>query len=70
MTIREFIKKNKQDYDHYRTQGSWNGYTVFQVWAKRNEGGCVGLPIFALEKDGEFRLATLEEIHSIMKEIW
>ena len=70
MTIKEFIKQNKGHFDHYRTEGTWNGYTVYHVWAKRNEGACVGLPIFALEKDREFRLANLEEIHSIMKEFW
>ena len=69
MTIRDFIKQNKEDFDHYRKLGIWSGYTVYHVWAKRNESACVGLPIFALEKDGEFSLATLKEIHSIMKDL-
>lgn len=67
MTIREFIKVNKDDFDRYRTRGNWNGYKVYSVWAKRNEGGCVGYPQYALEKDGIFRLAEFEEIREIMK---
>ena len=66
MTIREFIKEN--DYiDRYRSSGVWNGYKVYSVWAKRNEGCCVGLPQFALEKDGTFRMADVDEIHTIMR---
>ena len=66
MTIREFIKANHSDYDRYRSRGNWNGYNVYHVWAKRNEGCVVGLPQFALEKDGKFRLANTDEIFEIM----
>ena len=66
MTIREFIKANRIDYDRYRSRGNWNGYNVYHVWAKRNEGCVVGLPQFALEKDGKFRLANADEIFAIM----
>lgn len=66
MTIREFIQINHSDFDRYRTRGNWNGYTVYSVWAKRNEVGIVGLPQFALEKDEKFRLANTDEIFEIM----
>lgn len=66
MSIKEFIKQNNEDFDRYRKQPEWNGYTVYHVWAKRNEGACVGLPMFAIEKNGEIRLAEFEEIQSIM----
>ena len=65
MTIREFIKSNITFFDHYRTVEEWNGYKVYSVWAKRNEGCRVGLPQFALEKDGTFRMADVDEIFEI-----
>ena len=67
MTIREFIKANNSSFDRYRSRGSWNGYNVYHVWAKRNEGCVVGLPQFALEKDGKFRLAKTNEIFAIIE---
>ncbi len=67
MTIHEFIKSNNNAFDHYRTFGEWNGYNVYYVYEKRNEGCCVGLPQFALEKDGTFRMADVDEIHTIMR---
>lgn len=66
MTIREFINENDY-FDRYRSKGFWNGYKVYYVWAKKDEGACIGYPQYALEKDGVFRMAELEEIHSIMK---
>ena len=66
MTIREFIKENDY-FDRYRSRGVWNGYNVYYVYEKRNEGCCVGLPQFALEKDGTFRMADVDEIHTIMR---
>lgn len=66
MTIREFIKANHGDYDRYRSRGMWNGYNVYYVWAQRNEGLIVGLPQFALENNGKFRMANTDEIFSIM----
>ena len=66
MTIREFIKENDY-FDRYRSSGVWNGYNVYYVYEKRNEGCCVGLPQFALEKDGTFRMADVDEIHMIMR---
>ena len=47
--------------------GIWNGYMVYHVWAKKDEGACIGYPQYALEKDGVFRFAELEEIHAIMR---
>ncbi len=66
MTIREFLKKNEDGYDRYRTLGEWKGYKVYQIWAKRQEGCCIGLPQFALEKDGVFRIAAFDEINELM----
>ena len=65
MTIREFIKENDY-FDRYRSRGIWNGYKVYYVYAQRNEGLIVGLPQFALEKDGKFRMANPDEIFEIM----
>lgn len=66
MTIREFIKNNDY-FDRYRSKGIWNGYMVYHVWAKKDEGASVGYPQYALEKDGVSRLAEFNEIHEIMK---
>ena len=66
MTIREYISENKKSFDHYRSRGTWNGYKVYMVWSKKNEGKCVGMPTFALEKEGVFILANLDEVNSIM----
>lgn len=66
MTIRDFIKANDESFDRYRSRGTWKGYSVYHVWARRNDGCCVGLPQFALEKDGKFRLANTDEIFEIM----
>lgn len=40
---------------------------VYHVWAKKDEGACVGYPQYALEKNGSFSLAEVEEIHAIMR---
>ncbi len=70
MTIKDFIKQNPENFDRYRKQKDWKDYnTVYHGWAKRNEGACVGLPQFALEKESKIRLANLEEIHAIMKQL-
>lgn len=66
MTIREFIKSNKEFFNRYRSRGTWNGYQVFYVWNFRDEGCCVGLPQFALEKNGQFRMADTDEIFEIL----
>lgn len=66
MTIQDFILQNKEDYDSYKYDFDWNGYKVYSVWLKSNEGACVGLPQFAIEKDSLIRLATLDETLCIM----
>lgn len=65
MTIREFIKENDY-FDRYRSRGTWNGYNVYYVYAQRNQGLIVGLPQFALEKNGKFKMANPDEIFEIM----
>ena len=65
MTIKEFIDKDEY-FDRYQFCTEWNGYTVYDVWAKSNEGTCVGYPQFALEKNGAIRLSTMEETLQIM----
>ena len=67
MTIQEFIKANKTDFDQYEACPDWNGYKVYLVWLKANEGACVGYPQYALEKDNKIRLSTLEETLAIME---
>ena len=69
MTIKDFIKQNSENFDRYRKQKYWKDYTVYHVLAKRNEGACVELPKFALKKESKIRLANLEEIHAIMKQL-
>lgn len=66
MTIQEFIDKSEW-HDTYKQINDWNGYKVYDIWAKADEGSCVGYPQFALEKDGEIRQSTLEETIAIMK---
>lgn len=66
MTIQEFIDKSEW-HDTYKQTNDWNGYKVYDIWAKANEGACVGYPQFALEKDGEIRQSTLEETIAIMR---
>ena len=65
MTMNEFIIQNKKDFDSYEFYSNWNGYKVYSIWLKKDEGACVGLPQFALEKDGIVRVATHDEIQSI-----
>jgi hypothetical protein len=65
MTIKEFIDRDGY-FDRYTFCTAWNGYTVYDVWAKSNEGACVGYPQFALEKNGAIRLSILEETLQIM----
>ena len=65
MTIKEFIDKDEY-FDRYQFCTEWNGYTVYDVWAKSNEGACVGYPQFALEKNGAIRLSTIDETLQIM----
>ena len=66
MTIEEFVK-NHEYADSLRPCQDWNGYKVYEIWAKADEGACVGYPLHALEKDGKIREATLEETIQIMK---
>lgn len=54
-------------YDCFEQEANWNGYKVYHIWNKRQEGACVGYPKFALEVNGELRLATHEEVLVIMQ---
>ena len=67
MTIQDFIKENKTDFDTYEARPDWKGYRIYSVWLKAQEGACVGYPQYALEKDNKIRLSTLEETIDIMK---
>ena len=69
MTIEEFIKAKSTDFDMYKYRIEWNGYKVYEIWLKRNEGACVGYPQYALEKDGNIRESTINETIKIMAEI-
>ena len=53
--------------DRWKPCIEWNGYKVYSVWAKSDEGACVGYPKYALEKDGEIRESTLEETMAMME---
>lgn len=66
MTIDDFIKIRNADFDSYKYSIKWNGYKVYSIWLKANEGACVGYPQYALEKDGYIRESTLEETIAIM----
>lgn len=69
MTIDDFIKAKSADFDMYKYRMEWNGYKVYSIWLKANEGACVGYPQYALEKDGKIRVSTLTETLEIMAEI-
>lgn len=69
MTIDDFIKAKRADFDMYKYRMEWNGYKVYSIWLKANEGACVGYPQYALEKDGKIRESTLTETLEIMAEI-
>lgn len=69
MTIKDFIERRNNDYDAYEARPDWNGYKVYEVWLKANKGACVGLPQYALEKNGSFRLASHKEVFAIMDAI-
>lgn len=69
MTIDDFIKVKSADFDMYKYRMEWNGYKVYSIWLKANEGACVGYPQYALEKDGKIRESTLTETLEIMAEI-
>ena len=65
MTIEEFVD-NSENFDTYKYCCEWNGFKVYDVWAKANEGACIGYPQYALEKDGKIRLSQLQETIKIM----
>lgn len=67
MTIQDFMNEHKNDFDTHEARPDWNGYKVYSVWLKSNEGACVGYPQYALEKDGKIRESTLEETIAVMK---
>ena len=69
MTIDNFIKANKDSFDMYEYCINWNGYRVYSIWLKAQEGACIGYPQYALEKDGEIRESTFNETLEIMAEI-
>ena len=65
MTIEEFVDKSEY-FDSFEYRMNWNGYTVYYVWAKADEGACTGYPRFALETAGTIRKANHEEVIKIM----
>ena len=67
MTIQDFLSERKNDFDTYEARPDWNGYKVYSVWLKSNEGACIGYPQYALEKNEKIRESTLEETIAIMK---
>lgn len=66
MTIKDFMNEHKNDFDTYEAHPDWNGYKVYSVWLKSNEGACVGYPQYALEKNGKIRESTIKETIAIM----
>ena len=67
MTMEEFIGIHKNDFDTYDLRPDWNGYKVYGIWRKKDEGACVGYPKYALEKNGTIRESSLEEAIAIMQ---
>ncbi len=66
MTIEDFIKKNSEYFDAYKYCFEWNGFKVYDVWAKADEDVCIGYPQYALERNGKTRESTHEETIKIM----
>ncbi len=67
MTIDEFVKADEYA-DAYKKDCEWQGFAVYEIWAKADEGACTGYPQFALEKNGKIRKSTLPETIAIMNE--
>ena len=65
MTISEFVEADEYA-DTYRKDCEWQGFTVYEIWAKADERACTGYPQFALEKDGKIRKSTIPETIAIM----
>lgn len=65
MTIQEFVEADEY-VDTYRKDCDWKGFTVYEIYAKADEGACIGYPQFALEKDDNIRRTTFEETLAIM----
>ena len=65
LTIQDFMNNNKQ-FDTFEYRLDWNGYKVYEVWRKSEEGTCVGYPQYALEKNEKIRESKLEETIQIM----
>jgi len=64
-SIERFVRYH--GYDSFEQEKNWNGHKVYHIWKKRQEGACIGYPQFALEVNGEFRLAFHEEVLEIMQ---
>lgn len=65
MTIREFIKAHKNQFDHYRSYGTWKNYKVYCIWRKEDEGA-KGYPTFALDDENTIKLSAQDEVFLIM----
>lgn len=65
MTIDQFVKDSLY-FDRYKYLLDWKGYRVYDVWRKADEGACIGYPSYALEKDGNIRQASLDQVMMIM----
>lgn len=53
-------------YDRYSQKPDWHEYKVYHIWKKSQEGAFIGYPEYALELNGELRLASPEEAREIM----
>jgi hypothetical protein len=65
MTIEEFVKKDNY-VDSYKKVCDWQEFSVYEIWAKSDEGACTGYPQFALDKNGIIRKSNLSETIAIM----
>lgn len=68
MTIQEFIDTN-DNADSYEYKIVWNGYKVYEIFNKDDDGKCTGYPRYALDNGKIIRLATFPEIKKIMSAI-
>lgn len=68
MTIEEFVKKDNY-VDSYEKVCDWQEFSVYEIWAKSDEGACTGYPQFALDNGKIIRRATFPEIKKIMSAI-
>lgn len=64
MSIEEFAK----DFDTIEPRKDWHALKVWEVSNKRDDGACVGLPIYVLSDGKKYRYADPDEVFKIRRD--